>query len=78
MGESREVFIEEVCARSNRIAVVFILASVFLVVQVPYLFIADPDSAIYVISTLNVVGAGGFALVSGAALYYCRQRQDSE
>jgi len=49
---------------------------VFLLLQVPYLFVADTDSTLYVLATLNVVGTTAFTLGFGSILWLCaRQAQ---
>lgn len=71
---SRERFVQELCARHRYFAVIFSFAVVFLVIQVPYLFVLDADSGIAPIVVLNVLGSGAFALGSGAVLWTCTRR----
>lgn len=75
MGERLEHFLLTVCDRRTRVVWVFTLAVVFLVIQIPYLFIVDPGSPLFVVSVLNVVGLSGFTSVSGATLWYCRKHR---
>lgn len=73
-SDSRERFLEALCARRQQFVVVFAFALVFLLVQVPYLFVSDGDSALYVVAWLNVVGSTVFALGSGGVLWVCTRR----
>ena len=75
MGERLKHFLLTVCDRRTRIVWVFTLAAVFLIVQVPYLFIVDPEDPLFIVSVLNVIGLGVFTSVSGATLWYCRQHR---
>lgn len=72
----REMAVEALCDQSRKILGVFTIAVVFLLIQIPYLFVVDPDSSLFVVSTLNIVGAGGFALLSGSALWFCSNQPD--
>lgn len=72
----REMAVEALCEQSRKILGVFTIAVVFLLIQIPYLFVVDPDSSLFVVSTLNIVGAGGFAVLSGSALWFCRQQSE--
>ncbi|WP_459194080.1 hypothetical protein [Halosimplex sp. J119] len=70
----REKAVEALCDQSRKILGVFTIAVVFLLLQVPYLFVVDHDSSLFVVATLNVVGSSAFALASGGALWFCSQQ----
>ncbi|MFC7142690.1 hypothetical protein ACFQMA_23005 [Halosimplex aquaticum] len=72
----REMAVEALCDQSRKILGVFTIAVVFLLIQVPYLFVVDQDSSLFVVATLNIIGSGGFAVVSGSALWFCSQQAD--
>lgn len=72
--DSRERFVEVLCARRGQFVVIFAFALVFLLLQVPYLFVADGDSALYVVALLNVAASIVFALLSGGVLWLCTRR----
>lgn len=74
MSESRERLYEELCARQTHFLIVFTLAVVFLILQVPYLFVTEQDSTLFVVATMNVVGSTAFALLGGGVLWLCRKR----
>lgn len=65
---------EEFCDRMHYFVVIFVFAVVFLLIQVPYLFVADSESALYVVVTLNVTGCAAFAVGAGAVLRACSKR----
>jgi len=71
----REAAAEALCEQSRKVLGVFTIAAVFLIIQLPYLVVVDPDSSLFVVATLNVVGSGAFVLLSGSALWFCRQRR---
>lgn len=73
-NESLERLVDELCDRQSYFVVVFAFALVFLLLQVPYLFVADADSGMYVVVALNVVGSAAFALGSGTVLWLCARR----
>lgn len=73
-SESRRVFFDELCARRHYFVGLFSFAVIFLLLQVPYLVILEPDSGMFVIATLNVVGSGVFIVGFGSVLWVCRQR----
>ncbi|WP_436924429.1 hypothetical protein [Halosimplex amylolyticum] len=72
----REMAVEALCDQSRKILGVFTIAVVFLLIQVPYLFVVDQDSSLFVVATLNVIGSGAFAVASGSALWFCSQREE--
>ncbi|MFB6141470.1 MAG: hypothetical protein ABEJ26_13670 [Halosimplex sp.] len=72
----RELAAEALCDQSRKIVGVFTIAVIFLLVQVPYLFVVERSSSLFVVAVLNVLGSGGFAVVSGSALWFCRQRAE--
>jgi hypothetical protein len=75
MGERLEHFLLTVCDRRTYVVWIFTLAVAFLAIQVPYLFVVDPETPLFVVSVLNVVGLSGFAIASGATLRYCQQHR---
>jgi len=54
--------VAELCDRQHYFVVLFAFAVVFLLIQVPYLFVADSDSALYVVVAMNVAGSAAFAV----------------
>lgn len=64
----------EVCERKIFLRWIFTAAMVFLVLSAPFLLFAEFGSPVFVISTMNVVGFGLFAAVSGAAIRLCGKR----
>jgi len=72
--DSRERLVTELCDRQHYFVVIFAFAVVFLLIQVPYLFVADSESALYVVVAMNVAGSAAFALGSGAVLRTCLRR----
>jgi cell division protein FtsW (lipid II flippase) len=75
MGERLKHFLLTVCDRRTYVVWIFTLAAVFLVFQIPYLFIVDPGTPLFVVSVLNVIGLSAFTSASGATLWYCRQHR---
>lgn len=75
MGERLKHFLLTVCDRRTRVTWIFTLAIVFLVIQVPYLFIVEPGTSLFVVSVLNVIGLSVFTSVSGVTLWYCHQHR---
>jgi hypothetical protein len=73
-GDPWEVLVEELCARRPYFLGLFAFSTVFLLLQVPYLFVADPDSTLYVLATLNVLGTTVFTLGFGSILWLCARR----
>mgnify|MGYP000164953018 FL=1 len=75
-GDAWQVLVDELCARRPYFIGLFSFSVVFLLLQVPYLFVADTDSTLYVLATLNVVGTTAFTLGFGSILWLCaRQAQ---
>lgn len=74
VGESGQVLIEAFCDRKQYILGLFAFAVVFLVLQVPYVFVLEPGSTLFVVSVMNVIGSTVFAAGFGAILWVCRQR----
>ncbi|MEF8851130.1 MAG: hypothetical protein V5A28_01740 [Haloarculaceae archaeon] len=72
--DSREVLVEAVCERQQYFLALFSFAVVFFLLQAPYLFVADPNSALYVVATLNIIGTSVFAVTFGVVLWFCSQR----
>jgi len=71
----RELAAEALCDQRRKILGVFVIAVVFLLIQIPYLFVVDPNSSLFVVATLNVVGSTAFAIAGGSALWFCKERQ---
>lgn len=68
-------FFDALCRNRSGILLIVALATLFFVVQVPYLAVAEPGSAEYVLAQLNVLGSLGFALLGGTAVWFCRRRE---
>ncbi|WP_207586565.1 hypothetical protein [Halomontanus rarus] len=75
MGESLDRFMRELCERRTYIVWICLLSVVFTVLQLPYLFIVEPGTSLFVVSTMNVTGFALFAITSGATIRYCDRRQ---
>lgn len=75
MGESLDRFLEELCARTQFLAFIFIIASILILLQVPYLFVVEPGETLFVLAAMNVGGFAVFATASGVTLRYCARRQ---
>lgn len=73
-NEAWDVLVEELCARRPYFLGLFSFAVVFLLLQIPYLFVADPNSTLYAIGVLNVVGTTAFVFGFGSVLWLCRGR----
>lgn len=71
----RELAAEALCDQSRKILGVFTIAVVFLFIQIPYLFVVEPGSSLFVVATLNIVGSTAFAITSAGALWFCKNRQ---
>lgn len=69
-----ELLVDELCQRRRYFVGLFAFAVAFLIVQLPYLFVVDSGSALYVIATLNVVGSAVFAVGFGSVLWVCKSR----
>lgn len=72
--DSREVLFDELCQRQQYFLGLFSFAVVFLILQVPYLFVLESDSGLFVVATLNIVGSSAFAIGFGSVLYLCSDR----
>ncbi|MFC4551142.1 MULTISPECIES: hypothetical protein [Halorussus] len=72
MSNARSTILREICNRRMQIFYVFALSGFFLLLQLPYLLVVDPNTALFVISVLNVVGLGTVTVLSGAAIWYCK------
>jgi len=73
-GDPWDVLVEELCARRPYFIGLFSFSVVFLLLQIPYLFVADPESTLYVLATLNVLGTTAFTLGFGSILWLCARR----
>ncbi len=67
-------YMDELCKRRTTITIIFIIALLFLLVQLPYLVVVETGSALYTISVINVVGLVVFTGASGWVLWTCRDR----
>jgi hypothetical protein len=65
-------FFAEVCRREYWIRVIFALSTLFFVLHVPYVFVVDPDTALYVVAVMNLIGTGTFMLLSGVTIRKCQ------
>lgn len=65
-------FFDALCDRRSSIQMLFSLTVLILVLQIPYLLVVEQDSALFVLSILNSIGASFFAVVSGLVLLKCR------
>ncbi|MFB6202760.1 MAG: hypothetical protein ABEI98_12230 [Halorhabdus sp.] len=63
----------ELCDRRVRFFYVFALSMFMLLLMVPYLFVADRQSAMYVVVVLNVIGLGALSAFSGGMVWYCKR-----
>lgn len=70
----RDRFLTEVCNRRIFIYLIFVIATLFLLIQLPYVFVIDRGTGLYVVSVMNVVGLSIFFGSSGLLLWYCRHR----
>lgn len=71
---SRERLLQELCARHRYFAVIFSFAMVFLLLQIPYLFVLEGNAGIGPVVVLNALGSGAMVLGSGAVLVKCSRR----
>ena len=72
MSNARSTIVREICNRRMQIFYVFALSAFFLLLQIPYLLVVEPNTALYVISVLNVIALGTIAALSGIAIWYCK------
>ena len=77
MGESADGFLDGVCSMQRYVVWIFTLAVALVIVQLPYLFVVEFGSSLFVVATINVVGFSLFAIGSGATLRVCDRRSDS-
>ncbi|MFB6153659.1 MAG: hypothetical protein ABEJ27_05345 [Halodesulfurarchaeum sp.] len=63
----------ELCDRRQQFFFVFAVSAFFLLLMVPYLLVAERDSALFVVVVLNVIGLSLLAAFSGSILLYCRK-----
>lgn len=71
---SRERLFDELCKRQRYFIGLFAFAVVFLILQIPYLFVVESGSSLQVIATLNVIGSSVFAIGFGSVLWLCKNR----
>lgn len=76
MGSYDNSFFEELCRRQYWIKVIFALSVLFFVLHVPYPFVVEPGTALYVVATMNLVGTGVFTVVSGLTIRKCGSVQN--
>lgn len=74
MGERLTRFVDNLCLQQRLIWAVFAIALTFLIVQLLYLAFATVDTALYVLSVMNITGFAVFAIASGALMRHCRRR----
>lgn len=74
MSDDEFDFAREVCERRIYLQWIFTLTIILLVLSAPYLILTEPGSAVFVVSTINVVGFSLFAIVSGLGIRYCNRR----
>lgn len=72
--DSRARLVEELCARRGQFVAIFAFAVVFLLLSVLYAVFADPDSSLYAVVVLNLIGSLVFVLGSGSVLWLCTRR----
>lgn len=71
----REKFVESVCEFEHELRLLFVFCVVFLALTLVYLVAADPGTAAYSVSLLNLPGLGFFLLFSGYFLRRCETRR---
>jgi len=71
--EQPSMFMVEICDRRMQFFYIFAFSLFFLLLMIPYLFVIEPNSALYVVSALNAFGLAVFVLLSGAAIWYCKR-----
>ena len=74
MSDHTRSFWQFLCAQQPIIFMLFVLATLGLLLNVVFFFLVDPESGTYVVVLLNFPGLLAFTLGSGYALYRC-QRQ---
>lgn len=77
MVSNETSFFRELCRRQYYIKVIFALSLLFFLLHVPYVFVVESGTALYVISAMNLAGTGVFTLVSGLALRKCAAIEDA-
>lgn len=77
MSENDDGFLDGVCHMQRYLVWIFTLAVALVIVQLPYLFVVEFGSSLFVVTTMNVVGFSLFAIGSGATLRVCDRRSDS-
>lgn len=76
MGSQDSSFFGEVCRRAYLIRVILVIALLFFLFHVPYPFVVEPGTALYVVATMNLVGLGLIAAVCAATLWKCKQADE--
>lgn len=74
MSDRRDRLSEELCERRTQFVVVFSFGVLFLLLQVPYLAVTEPDSTLFAVATLNALGSSFFVVFGGSVLWLCRRR----
>lgn len=64
---------KELCDRRIHFYYIFTFSAFFLLFMLPYLLVAETNSALYVVVVMNVVGLVVFGSISGAVLWYCKR-----
>lgn len=67
-------FLDAVCSMQRYLVWIFTLAIALVIVQLPYLFIVEFGSSLFVVASMNVVGFSLFAIGSGMTLRVCDRR----
>lgn len=78
MGEDLDGFLEELCFRTQLLWAIFMVAVTLVVFQIPFLLVGTGGDAVFVVSTMNLVGFVAFAVGSSVTIRYCRRRQRRE
>ena len=67
-------FLEAICLFRPLIFILFVIAIVMFLLSLISLGVVDAGSETYVIAQLNLIGLSVMILVSGIALYLCRNQ----
>lgn len=76
MSYDDPTLLDALCDRVRAVGILFGIATMFLVLNVPLLFVYEWGSANSVVTVLNVVGSCVFVVGSYAAIRTCRERRD--
>ena len=67
-------FLDALCLNRKLVLVLFSVAAVMLLLSFVSFAVVEPGTATYVVVVLNLIGLGGFTLLSGGVLVLCRDR----